>query len=199
MKKNAFIIALTILTGCSITQLQNKELISPDQLRSGDVNIRSLATGFSGGRVGFGRLSLLYIPVAPVRIESNEANDLMNTIRDALIVSGYDVSVTDDLEASPVLKAHVNEVKFNNYTWAAPLIPTFGSIDVTLTLESEEGLVLWEKGFSGGGTSWNLFNGFNVAAREVMTRLGNEMVNSFSGPDFFLALEKEISQPPAEL
>ena len=191
MKRIAFVAALMMLAGCSISQLQHQGLISPDRLYSGDVNIRPEATGFTGGRVGFGRLSLFNIPVAPVRIRSNEANDLMNTIRDALIISGYNVSVTDDLEASPVLIAHVDEVNFNNYTWAAPVVPTWGNIEVTLILESKEGLVLWEKEFRGGGRSWNVFNGFDRAAGKVMTRLGNEMVNSFSSSDFSLALENK--------
>jgi hypothetical protein len=182
---------ITILTGCSISHLQHNELKTPIQLYSGDVYIRPVATGFTGGKVGNSRISIFYIPINPVRIKSDEAKDLINVVTDALLVSGYNVFETNDPEASPVLKVHVNEVKFNNYTWAAPIIPTFGKFDVTLTLESKEGLILWKEGFTGSGTSFNFFDGYNTAATRAVTKLANQMVDSFSRPNFYLSLKKE--------
>ena len=196
MKRIVFITLLTILTGCSISHLQHSGLKNPVQLQSGDVYIRPLATGFTGGKVGNSRLSIFYIPINPVRIKSNEAKDLMDVVTDALMVSGYNVFETNDPGASPVLKAHVNEVKFNNYTWTAPIIPSFGKFDVTLTLESKEGFILWKKGFKSSGTSFNFFNGYNTAATRAVTKLANQMVDSFSRPNFYLSLKKEVSQIP---
>ena len=82
-------------------------------------------------------------------------------------------------------------VRFNNYTWLVPLIPTWGRISVTLKLESASGSILWEKSFEGKGTTFALSNSFNTAATKSITRLADSMVEAFSAHDFRLALTEE--------
>jgi len=112
----------------------------------------------------------------------------MGVVRDALTVAGYTTQLADGQKPEPVLKAHVNNVRFNNYTWLAPLIITWGSIDVTLRLEAADGQVHWERSFEGSGRSFNITDGFNVSASRSVTELADSMVEAFSTEEFNAAL-----------
>ena len=179
---------ISTLSGCSITQLQHEDLEKPVHHQSGVVNVEPRATGFSGGRVGWGRITLFSIPVVPIHINSDEASDLMSVVRDALTTAGYTPTLTDSPQITPVLKAHVDRVRFNNYTWLVPLVPTWGRINVTLRLESSGGEVLWERPFEGKGTSFDFTDGYNKASIKSVTRLANSMVEAFTTQDFGEAL-----------
>lgn len=181
-------ISTLCLSGCSITQLQHDELQEPEELQSGVVNVESVATGFTGGRVGWGRITIFYIPVVPIHIHSDEASDLMDVVQNALTTAGYTARTEDGLQPGPVLKAHVDKARFNNYTWVAPIVPTWGRLEVTLRLDSASGEVLWEKSFIGKGSTLNFTDGYNIAATKSVTRLANSMVEAFSAPDFGEAL-----------
>ena len=179
---------ITNLSGCSIAQLQHDDLQEPAQRRSGNVNLGPKATGFTEGRVGWGRVTLFSIPVVPIRIHSDEASDLMVVVRDALAIAGYAAHFVDNAQPGPVLKAHVDEVRFNNYTWVAPLVPTWGRLHVTLRLESADGPVLWEKSFESSGHTYNFTDGYNIAATRIVTKLANSMVEAFGSQEFSNAL-----------
>ncbi len=179
------------LSGCSITSLQHDGLQEPTNLQSGVVNVAPRATGFSGGRVGWGRVTIFAIPVVPIHIKSDEASDVMDVVRDALITAGYTTYLAGNSQQRPVLSAHVNKARFNNYTWILPIVPTWGRINVTLRLESASGQVLWENSFEGAGTTFNFTDGYNIAATKSVTRLANNMVEAFSDPEFITALAEE--------
>lgn len=177
------------LSGCSITQLQHTELQTPAELQLGEVYVNERATGFTGGRVGWGRITVFSIPIVPIHIKSDEAMDLMRVVRDALSTAGYEAYLAGAAKRGPVLAAGVDEVRFNNYTWFAPIIvPTWGRISVTLTLESAGGNTLWERSFKEKGTTFNFTDGYNIAATKIVTRLADSMVEAFSSDDFRLAL-----------
>lgn len=176
------------LSGCSITELKHDELQEPAQRQSGVVSVEPLATGFTGGRVGWGRITIFSIPVVPIHIHSDEARDLMDVVRNALSATGYTTRLASGPQSGPVLTAHVDKARFNNYTWIAPLVPTWGRIEATLRLESASGEVLWEKFFEGKGFTFNFTDGYNIAATESVTRLANSMVEAFSAQDFSEAL-----------
>ena len=177
------------LLGCSINQLQYSELQSPEKVQSGDVYVEERASGFTGGRVGWGRITIFYIPVVPIYIHSDEASDIMRVVSDSLTAAGYTTHTAGDARVGPVLSARVT--RFNNYTWLAPIVPTWGRINVTLRLESPDGEVLWEKSFEGKGSTLNFFDGYNTAATKSVTRLADSMVEAFGSADFYLALSTE--------
>jgi len=112
----------------------------------------------------------------------------MGVVRDALTAAGYTTRLAGSQMLGPVLKAHVNNVRFNNYTWLAPLIITWGSIEVTLRLEAADGQVHWERSFEGSGRSFNIIDGFNVSATRSVTQLADSMVEAFSAEEFNAAL-----------
>ncbi len=177
-------IAVVTLSGCSITSLQHDVLEEPTEIRAGEVRVESQATGFTGGKVGWGRITLFSIPVAPVYIHSDEARDMMDIVSSALTTAGYSPEFAESADGAPLIKADVTRARFNNYTWLAPLMPTWGNVDVTLQLVSIGGEVLWEESVHGGGTSWSVFEGFNVAATKSMTELANNMVAAFTSQAF---------------
>jgi hypothetical protein len=83
----------------------------------------------------------------------------------------------------------VNKFWFSNYTWLFPLVPTWGNIQLTLSLESPgNGTTLWTRDFAGSGTSFNFFNGYSGAANTALTKILNEMVQEFSSEQFYRAL-----------
>ncbi len=174
--------------GCSITQLTHAELDDPPTLQSGIVNVDEKASGFSGGRVGWGRLSVFAIPVAPIKIESDEASDLMQVVATALTTAGYTVESEESTARSPLVRAQVNKISFNNYTWLVPLVPTWGKINVTLSLEAPDGTVLWTADVEGSGSTLNFTDGYNVAATKSVTRLANSMVVAFGDGAFAAAV-----------
>ncbi|BFM17765.1 hypothetical protein R50073_39480 [Maricurvus nonylphenolicus] len=179
------------LSACSIHGLQHDEIASTNSPREGAITVDRYAQGFSSERVGWGRFTLFYIPVVGVDIEGDESRQLMDTIHTALQAAGYHTKVrgTRDSKQLPIIKAYVEDVGFNNYTWFAPLVvPTWGGLEVTLVLESPTGDKLWAETFSGSGFTLNYIDGYNIAARESMTELVNAMVSAFGSTDFYAAL-----------
>ena len=179
------------LAGCSITQLGYSELQSPEKVQSGDVYVKQRASGFTGGRVGWGRITIFAIPIVPIYIHGDEAIDIMRVVSDSLTAAGYTTQWAGDEGAGPVLSARVTHARFNNYTWLAPIVPTWGRINMTLTLESSDGDLLWERSFEGKGSTLNFFDGYNIAATKSVTRLADSMIEAFGSADFYLALSAE--------
>ncbi len=178
------LLATAGLSGCSITQLQHDGLDEPAEKRSGAVNVESRASGLDGGKVGWGRITLFSIPVVPIYITGDEAVDMRDVVSDALITAGYSPEFSGSADSAPLLTANVTRARFNNYTWLVPLIPTWGNVDVTLTLVSAGGEILWEEALHGGGWTLNFSDGYNIAATKSMTELANNMVNAFTSQSF---------------
>ncbi len=177
--------------GCSIAPLSHGGLELHEATRSGEINIAEKASGLDGGKVGWGRLTPFAIPVAPVYVKGDESADLMNNIKEALVLSGYTANtVLDSVEGngSPILHALVNKKRYSNYTYFAPLVPTWGGMDVTLSLVRQDGETVWEHNFKGGGFTMNFFDGYNIVSKKSMTKILDKMVIAFSTDDFFRAM-----------
>lgn len=108
----------------------------------------------------------------------------------ALAQVGYKVEVveTDAVPREPVLKCQVDRFYFNNYTWLAPIVPTWGSAALTTTLGSSDGRVLWSRSFKGRGVMLNFFNGYTSAANTSMQKILNKTVEAFASDEFRRAL-----------
>jgi hypothetical protein len=178
-----------LASGCSITPM-HKELKSPVKVAQGSVATASVATGMPSGKVGWGRITLFAIPVAPVHVEGDASRDTMNFVRDALTTAGYTVSTveTGTRAPGPLLTVGIKQYKFNNYTWLAPLIFSWGRIELDATLRGADDHVLWTKSYLGKGTSLNVTQGFTNSASKCMTRVLDQMVVDFGTPAFTVAL-----------
>jgi hypothetical protein len=178
-----------LASGCSITPM-HKELKAPAKLAQGNVTTAATATGMPSGKVGWGRITLFAIPVAPVHVEGDASRDTMNFVRDALTTAGYTVdAVNAGAHApGPVLSVGIKQYKFNNYTWLAPLIFSWGRIELDATLRGPDDHVLWTKSYLGKGTSVHITEGFTNSASKCMTRVLDQMVVDFGTPAFAGAL-----------
>jgi hypothetical protein len=89
------------------------------------------------------------------------------------------------------LKVNIKEFYFKNYNWLWPIVPTWGSIELGLTIENPDGKVLYEKSFHGGGTSYCLTGecAFGTATKEAMTEVLNKIVEECSGEEFHHAIK----------
>lgn len=180
---------VVLAAGCSITPM-HKDLKAPAKLAQGNVATAGSAAGMPHGKVGWGRITLFAIPVAPVRVEGDASRDTMNFVRDALTTAGYTATTVDTgaRASGPLLTVDIKQYKFNNYTWLAPLIFTWGRIQLDATLRGADDHVLWKKSYLGKGTSLNITQGFNSSAEKCMTRVLDQMVVDFGTPTFTSAL-----------
>ena len=178
-----------LASGCSITP-SHKELKRPATLAHGNVTTAASATGMPSGKVGWGRITLFAIPVAPVHVEGDASRDTMNFVRDALTTAGYTVSTAESSvpASGPLLTVGIKQYKFNNYTWLAPLIFSWGRIELDATLRGTDDSVLWSKSYLGKGTSVHITQGFTNSAEKCMTRVLDQMVVDFGSPAFTGAL-----------
>jgi hypothetical protein len=182
-------IALAAGSGCSIA-LNHDELASPARTYSDPIAVSTRAEGING-RVGWGRITLFYIPCVPIHIQGDGNEKVMEQVRDALQQAGYRVNVVETTQAparEPVLKCKVDTFWFNNYTWLVPFVPTWGDIDLTLSLERQGGQVAWQQSFHGHGFSANFFDGYSSAANKAMMEVLNQMVDAFASDEFHNAL-----------
>jgi hypothetical protein len=110
----------------------------------------------------------------------------MNFVREALTNAGYSVSTVENgtTPQGPWLSVGIKQYKFNNYTWLAPLIFTWGRIEMDVMLRDASEKVLWQRNYLGKGTSLHITEGFTNSAEKCMTRVLDQMVVDFSSPEF---------------
>jgi hypothetical protein len=174
-----------LASGCTITP-SHKPLKAPPTLAQGSIVTAGSATGMPPGKVGWGRITVFAIPVAPVHVEGDASRETMNFVRDALTTAGYTVSTVEAgaRAPGPVLSVGIRQYQFNNYTWLAPLIFSWGRIELDATLRDPGNHVLWSKSYLGKGTSVHITAGFTNSAEKCMTRVLDQMILDFSTPAF---------------
>lgn len=149
--------------------------------------VAETADSFESNRAGWGRITPFAIPIVPIRVLGDQSADLMWVIDNALSAAGYTTTEQPGVPGAggaPVMEAWVTRYRFNNYTWFVPIVPTWGGIGVTLTLRGEHGVVLWRQSFSGRAMTFNFFDGYNIASRRAVTRMGQDMVRAFNSLEF---------------
>ncbi|MBL9130970.1 MAG: hypothetical protein JNG86_07215 [Verrucomicrobiaceae bacterium] len=183
LRRSILAIAIAIAgTSCSIN-MQHKPLKDPAVRRSGAVSTALAATGIDG-RVGWGTFTAFFIPIVPVHVEGDGNRAVMSFVNEALKKAGYDVRGGGS--GGKVLQCDAN-LSYWNYTWLFPIVPTWGSSALNVSLV-ENGQVLWSKKFKGRGATLNFFNGYTSSNRQAMTKVLNEMVDAFASDDFRAAL-----------
>src|SRR6267378_2411528 len=138
-------------------------------------------------------------PLFWIRSGSVETNkpvgiEIARQVKEALESVGYQITLAEapdsDLLPTNILKVQINEFYFKNYSWFAPLFFTWGNIALTLTLENHEGKVLFARTFQQKGDSNRPFEGgFDVAIKEAMTEILNQIVKVSSTEEFRQALK----------
>ncbi len=111
---------------------------------------------------------------------------VMARVHDALRKAGYDVTVAEDGSAAegPTLKCNVTYFRFSNYTWLVPFVPTWGEVELDVSLHDGNDNVLWSKHFEGDGFTFNFTDGYTIAANESLDEILEQLVVEFSSPEF---------------
>jgi hypothetical protein len=121
--------------------------------------------------------------------------EVVMQVKQALERIGYQVTLVDLAHPAPnppsILKVNIKEFYFKNDNLFWPLVPTWGSIELELTIENSLGKVLYEKSFSGSGNSYCLTGecAFGTAMKEAMTEVLNKIVEECSGEVFHQAIK----------
>lgn len=183
-------LGVLMTSGCSVN-LKHGALNAPSHTYSDQIATSKQTEGIDG-KVGWGRFTAFYIPIVPVYIYGDSNGKVMEQILDALQQVGYKVAPTETPgpAGGPVLTCKVNRFWFNNYTWLFPIVPTWGSVDLTVSLVSPSGTTLWSNNFTGSGSTLNFFNGYSSAANQSMDKILNDMVSAFSSEEFHRALKQ---------
>jgi len=184
--------------------LAHDELATPQQRFSDHIVMQKQADDRreAPGQIGhniYPTTSSSNVPFFWIRSGSVETNkpvgiEIARQVKEALESVGYQITLAEapdsDLLPTNILKVQINEFYFKNYSWFAPLFFTWGNIALTLTLENHEGKVLFARTFQQKGDSNRPFEGgFDVAIKEAMTEILNQIVKVSSTEEFRQALK----------
>lgn len=186
---------ISLLSACAVTVKQTP-IAGPDGAPKGELRAAKKAGGLLGSKVGWGRITLFAIPVAPVYIRGDDATVVMARVHDALRKAGYDVTVAEDGAVGaegPTLKCNVSYFRFSNYTWLAPIVPTWGEVEMDISLHDANDQVLWTKHFEGDGFTFNFTDGYTIAANESLDEILEQMIIEFSSPEFVTHIKAQSS------
>jgi hypothetical protein len=121
--------------------------------------------------------------------------EVVTQVKQALESLGYQVTLVDSMHPVPnpfsILKVGINEFYFKNYNWIWPIVPTWGSIALDLTLHKPDGKMVYCKLFRGSGNSFCLTGecAFGAATKEALTEVLNKIVGACSSEEFRQALK----------
>ncbi len=188
-------ISVFLLAGCvgiggeKIT-LSHDTLAIPTQKYTEKLVVEKPATDLREEKDRIGRTTITAFAISSGSVTTTTpANEqIVEQIIDALSSIGYQVNKNNNSSDSTnavkplTLKVVLNDIWFKNYNWVFPLVPTWGDIKITLSLENASGKKLFEKSYEGGGNSLCLSGScaFGSATKEAMTDVLNKVVADFS-------------------
>ena len=176
-------IALFGLAGCSVALAPRIPSDLGERRVSGEVAAEPAAQGMPQN-LGFGTFTAFAIPVAGVHVTNGPGSQLiMDSIKQTLRSDGYEVVDATEATHGPVLECRVTRARFRNYTWLFPIVPTWGSIDLELTLADVRGGVpTWSHAYH--SSSWNLLYSFDRAVNGAMTGILERFAKDAADPSF---------------
>ena len=187
------------LVGCAPSHqmsLAHDVLATPQQRFSDHIVMQKQAEDRreAPGRIGHKTSTLFAIESGSVETTNPVGIEIAMQVKEALESVGYQITLAEAPYSDPlptnILKVQINEFYFKNYSWFAPLFFTGGNIALTLTLENHEGKVLFARTFQQKGDSNRPFEGgFDVAIKEAMTEILNQIVKVSSTEEFRQALK----------
>jgi len=183
-------------SGGTQVQIAHDALSTPKQSFSESIVMQKSADdGRVGGRIGHATFTVFAIESGDVISTNPLTEEVVTQVKQALESLGYQVTLVDLTHPVPnpssILKVRINEFYFKNYNWIWPIVPTWGSIALELTLQNPDGKVLYDKSFHGSGNSYCLTGecAFGAATKEALTEVLNKIVEACSSEEFRQALK----------
>lgn len=185
-----------LMTGCvgiggEQIALSHEALTMPTQKFSEKLTVENPATDLrkEKDRIGRATFTVFAITTGSITTTNPVGEQMVDQIIDALSSLGYEANKstnstanTNSTEQSLKLKIAINEIWFKNYNWTFPVVPTWGDIKITVSLENSSGKQIFEKSYQGEGNSFCLSGNcaFSNATKEAMTEVLNAVVSDFS-------------------
>ena len=146
-------VMLLSLMGCAgqggtRVDLAHDLLTTPKQRLSESVAMQKSAEDRreSRERIGHATMTLFALESGSVTTTDPVAEGVVMQVKQALESIGYQVTLVDSAHLVPnpsnTLKVNIKEFYFKNYNWFWPIVPTWGSIELGLTLVAPDGKVL---------------------------------------------------------
>lgn len=189
-------VSLVLMAGCvgiggEQIALSHEALTTPVQKFSEKLTVENPATDLreEKDRIGRTTFTVFAITTGSVTTTNPVGEQMVDQIIDALSSLGYQANKSTNGSANvnnaqqPLkLKIAINEIWFKNYNWVFPIVPTWGDIKITVSLENSNGKKLFEKFYQGNGNSFCLSGhcAFSNATKEAMTEVLNAVISDFS-------------------
>jgi len=200
--------AIVLLSGCvgiggETIRLSHDDLGTPKSQFSEMLHLKAPAEDLRADRRRIGRatITVFAITSGSIRTQDSLEEEVLNEVKLALEAGGYRVKVlrgrTPTQDSSPIIKAAVQQLYFRNYNWIWPFVPTWGDIEIALTVEDATGERLFRRSFSGSGTSYQLIghDAFETATKEAMTDICQQIRDMVRSADFRRIIETQDSKP----
>lgn len=169
LKTVATAAALFSMVGCSVSLAPTIPSDFGGRHANGQLAANHTAQGMPR-IIGHGTFSLFAISVADITITNGPGGQLvMDSIKQTLRSAGYSVIDVTQPRSTPVLECNVIYINFKNYTWGFPIVPTWGSMDVSIRLVDTTGNSKWARTYH--GSSWNLTYSFDSAVNSSMEKI----------------------------
>jgi hypothetical protein len=182
--------------GGTQVQIAHDALSTPKQSFSESLIMQKSADdGRVAGRIGHATTTVFAVESGDVTSTAPLTEEVVTQVKQALESLGYQVTLVDSTHPvsypSSILKVRINKFYFQNYNWIWPVVPTWGSIALALTLQNPDGKVLYDRSFSGSGNSYCLTGecAFGAATKEALTEVLNKIVQACSSEEFRQALK----------
>jgi hypothetical protein len=188
------------LTGCvgiggEQISLAHNQLNPPEQQFSDALLMQKSANDLreEQDRIGRATITVFAITSGSVKTSSDVKQQITEQVKQALESIGYQVNLIDQSDAisnSAIVKIEIKKFWFKNYNWIWPFVPTWGDIELGLTVERQNGEVVFDKPFSGKGNSFCLLGqcAFNTAVTEAVTDVLNKIIHECSKEEFQAAI-----------
>lgn len=183
--------------GGTQVQIAHDALSTPKQSFSESIVMQKSAEDRRmGGRIGHATITLFAIESGDVTSTAPLTEEVVMQVKQALESLGYQVTLVDSTHPVPnpssILKVRIDEFYFKNFNWIWPIVPTWGSIALDLTLHNPDGKMVYFKLFRGSGNSFCLTGecAFGAATQEALTEVLNQIVEAGSSKEFRQALRK---------
>ena len=199
--------AMVLLTGCvgiggETIRLSHDNLGTPKSQFSETLLVKSPAEDLRPDRRRIGRatITIFAITSGSIRTQESVEEEILNEVKLALEASGYRVKLLSGktpTEGHPtIIKAAVHRLYFKNYNWLFPFVPTWGDIEISLTVEDASGERLFQRSFNGSGTSYQLIgqDAFETATKEAMTEICRQIRDVVASTEFRRFVEAQSNK-----
>lgn len=195
---------MVLLTGCvgiggETIRLSHDNLGTPKNQFSETLLVKSPAEDLRPDkrRIGRATITLFAITSGSIRTQESVEEEILNEVKLAIESGGYRVKLLSGktpMEGHPpIIKAAVHRLYFKNYNWLFPFVPTWGDIEISLTVEDASGERLFRRSFNGSGTSYQLIgqDAFETATKEAMTAISQQIRDMVASTEFRRIVETQ--------